>query len=72
MLPLDKMLNKSDFLYLVNAGCIKPLCDFLEQDTKIVQVALDGLDNILKIGESEKEQTNNINEMANQIKCVED
>ncbi|KAF6766120.1 importin alpha protein [Ephemerocybe angulata] len=41
--------------YLVSQGCIKPLCDLLTMmDNKIIQVALDGLDNILKIGESDK------------------
>ncbi|KAF9022934.1 importin alpha protein [Hymenopellis radicata] len=41
--------------YLVSQGCIKPLCDLLAMmDNKIIQVALDGLDNILKIGEMDK------------------
>jgi len=41
--------------YLVSQGCIKPLCDLLTMmDNKIIQVALDGLDNILKIGEQDK------------------
>lgn len=41
--------------YLVSQGCIKPLCDLLTMmDNKIIQVALDGLDNILKIGEIDK------------------
>ncbi|KAF2742032.1 ARM repeat-containing protein [Sporormia fimetaria CBS 119925] len=42
--------------YLVQCGCIKPLCDLLAcPDNKIIQVALDGLDNILKVGEMDKE-----------------
>jgi importin subunit alpha-1 len=42
--------------YLVSQGCIKPLCDLLTMmDNKIIQVALDGLDNILKIGELDKQ-----------------
>lgn len=41
--------------YLVNCGCIKPLCDLLScPDNKIIQVALDGLENILKVGELDK------------------
>ncbi|KAJ3108068.1 Importin alpha subunit (Karyopherin alpha subunit) (Serine-rich RNA polymerase I suppressor protein) [Phlyctochytrium planicorne] len=41
--------------YLVSQGCIKPLCDILTaSDAKIVQVALDGLENILKVGEMDK------------------
>ncbi|EPQ28169.1 uncharacterized protein PFL1_04496 [Pseudozyma flocculosa PF-1] len=42
--------------YLVSQGCIKPLCDLLTgMDNKIIQVALDGLENILKVGEMDKE-----------------
>ncbi|KIY50565.1 ARM repeat-containing protein [Fistulina hepatica ATCC 64428] len=41
--------------YLVQQGCIKPLCDLLTMmDNKIIQVALDGLDNILRVGEMDK------------------
>ncbi|PVU84498.1 hypothetical protein BB560_007336 [Smittium megazygosporum] len=44
--------------YLVEAGCIKPLCDLLTcMDNKIIQVALDGLENILKVGQYIQEQT---------------
>jgi importin subunit alpha-1 len=42
--------------YLVQCGCIKPLCDLLAcPDNKIIQVALDGLENILKVGDMDKE-----------------
>lgn len=42
--------------YLVSAGCIRPLCDLLTcADVRIVTVALEGLENILKVGETEKE-----------------
>lgn len=45
----------SQIRYLVTQGCIKPLCDLLTMmDNKIIQVALDGLDNILKVGEMDK------------------
>jgi hypothetical protein len=52
-------LNKPDQIkYLVNEGCIKPLCDILtSMDNKIILVALDGLDNILKVGDMEKVNT---------------
>ncbi|CAJ1940903.1 unnamed protein product [Sphenostylis stenocarpa] len=41
--------------YLVNQGCIKPLCDLLGcPDPRIVTVCLEGLENILKVGEAEK------------------
>uniref|UniRef100_A0A674DA71 Importin subunit alpha n=1 Tax=Salmo trutta TaxID=8032 RepID=A0A674DA71_SALTR len=43
--------------YLVNLGCIKPLCDLLTvMDSKIVQVALNGLENILRLGDQEAKQ----------------
>lgn len=42
--------------YLVSQGCIRPLCDLLAcPDNKIIQVALDGLENILKVGEMDKD-----------------
>merc|ERR1712098_846652 len=40
--------------FLVQQGCIPPLCDLLTvMDSKIVQVALNGLENILRLGEQE-------------------
>lgn len=59
-------LNKPDQIrYLVSQGCIRPLCDILVcQDNKIIQVALDGLENILKVGELEKELTNGVNQFS--------
>lgn len=40
--------------YLVDANCIHPLCDLLTVgDAKIVTIALEGLENILKVGESD-------------------
>ncbi|KAK8209864.1 armadillo-type protein [Phyllosticta capitalensis] len=50
-------LQKPDQIrYLVAQGCIKPLCELLAcPDNKIIQVALDGLENVLKVGEMDKE-----------------
>lgn len=43
-------------------GCIKPLCDLLTlMDSKIVQVALNGLENILRLGELEAKRGGGIN-----------
>jgi len=40
--------------YMVQQGCIKPLCDLLTaSDARIVTVALEGLENILKVGEKD-------------------
>ncbi|KAI9311423.1 armadillo-type protein [Dichotomocladium elegans] len=49
-------LNKPDQIkYLVAEGCIKPLCDILmNMDNKIIMVTLDGLENILSVGELER------------------
>ncbi|KAF9580722.1 Importin alpha subunit (Karyopherin alpha subunit) (Serine-rich RNA polymerase I suppressor protein) [Lunasporangiospora selenospora] len=59
-------LNKPDQIkYLVSQGCIRPLCDILIcMDNKIIQVALDGLENILKVGEIEKEATGGLNQYS--------
>jgi len=52
--------QRSDWLFLddrflVSQGCIKPLCDLLVcPDPRIVTVCLEGLENILKVGEAEK------------------
>lgn len=37
---------------LVQCGCIKPLCELLTvNDARIITVALEGLENILKVGQ---------------------
>ncbi|KAE8706434.1 Importin alpha, alpha,aimp alpha,impa-1,impa1 isoform 4 [Hibiscus syriacus] len=42
-------------VFLVSQGCIKPLCDLLNcPDPRIVTVCLQGLENILKVGEADK------------------
>ncbi|KAI9307778.1 armadillo-type protein [Cunninghamella echinulata] len=45
-------LNKPEQIqYLVSQGCIKPLCDVITiMDNRLILVALDGLENILKVG----------------------
>ncbi|KAK6435614.1 Importin subunit alpha-1 [Oleoguttula sp. CCFEE 5521] len=50
-------LQKPDQIrFLVAQGAIRPLCDLLAcPDNKIIQVALDGLENILKVGDMDKE-----------------
>lgn len=46
--------------FLVTQGCIKPLCDLLIcPDPRIVTVCLEGLENILKVGEADKESGQN-------------
>lgn len=43
--------------YLVEEGCIRPLCELLTvMDAKIVQVALSGLENILRLGDQDAKQ----------------
>lgn len=40
--------------FLVQQGCIRPLCDLLTvTDPKIVTIALEGLENILKVGDGQ-------------------
>lgn len=41
----------------MSLNCIKPMCDLLTvMDSKIVQVSLNGLENILRLGEQESKQ----------------
>merc|ERR1712146_119372 len=48
--------------YLVSQGCIKPLCDLLTcNDPRLVTVALEGIENVLKAGEQEAPGNNGQN-----------
>ena len=43
----------------MSQGCIKPLCDLLTcSDPRIITVCLEGLENILRVGEAEKNAGN--------------
>ncbi|GLT88433.1 hypothetical protein SLE2022_064600 [Rubroshorea leprosula] len=56
--------------FLVSQGCIKPLCDLLIcPEPRIVTVCLEGLENILKVGEADREMGlhNGINLYAQMI-----
>ncbi|KAK3160004.1 hypothetical protein QOZ80_1BG0054050 [Eleusine coracana subsp. coracana] len=56
--------------YLASEGCIKPLCDLLVcPDSRIITVCLEGLENILKVGEQEKTSgaTGEVNVFAQMI-----
>ncbi|CAN8295880.1 unnamed protein product [Cochlearia groenlandica] len=47
--------NHDQIKFLVSQGCIKPLCDLLTcPDPRVITVTLEGLENILKVGEAEK------------------
>jgi len=51
--------------YIVSQGCIKPLCDLLLcSDTRIITVALEGLENILRVGEKDAKSSSGLNEYA--------
>ena len=44
--------------FLVQQGCIKPMCDLLScSDARIVTVALEGLENILKVGACDRDDS---------------
>ena len=54
--------------HLVQCGCIKPLCDLLTcSDARIITVALEGLENILKVGEKDAKSSNQLNQYATLI-----
>jgi HEAT repeat protein len=58
--------SPEQIMHLVSLGCIKPLCDLLEvKDAKVVIVALEGLENILRVGEQQK--TGEFNDIATLI-----
>lgn len=59
------MLLLHTFRFLVEQNCIAPLCDLLTvMDAKIVQVALNGLENILRLGEQDAKLHNGTNPYA--------
>ena len=54
--------------FLVQQGCIPPLCELLvASDAKIVNVALEGLENILKVGQTDSAVSGQPNYMAQVI-----
>ena len=54
--------------FFVSQGCIRPLCDLLSvSDPRIVTIALEGLENILKVGEQDAKATGSHNMMATYI-----
>jgi len=58
--------------YLVSQGCIKPLCDLLSSsDARIITVALEGLENILRVGEKDARGTGGVNVYAQYIEEAE-
>lgn len=61
-------LTRIPFRYIIDQGAIPPLCELLSvADAKIIQVALNGLDNILKLGAAEVKRTNGQNPYAMMI-----
>ncbi|XP_022872845.1 importin subunit alpha-1-like isoform X2 [Olea europaea var. sylvestris] len=46
--------------FLVHEGCIKSLCDLLvsPNEARVIKLRLEGFENILKVGEAEKNQDN--------------
>lgn len=54
--------------YLVQKGCIAPLCDLLRsKDARTVTVVLEALENILSIGERVSEDNDGVNKYADYI-----
>lgn len=57
--------NPQQIRYLVSLGCIPPLCDLLNSNnSKVIMVALEGLENILRVGENDKVQTSMVNKFS--------
>lgn len=45
--------------FLVESGCIEPLCNVLSvTDHKVIEVALDGIENILRVGDQSRNEDN--------------
>jgi len=56
--------------HLVEEGLIEPMCDLmLSNDTRMVLVALEGLGNILKVGEREAKSKSGVNLFAQKVEA---
>lgn len=54
--------NHEQIRYLVNQGCLRPLCDLLTcSDPRIISVALEGIENILRVGSKDAKATGTSN-----------
>lgn len=54
--------SQEQIRFLVHQGCIQPLCNLLSVlDNRIVLVALNGLEHILKSGQDDSQLNNGIN-----------
>jgi importin subunit alpha-6/7 len=57
--------SENQIIYLVDQGCIPLLCDLLSgNDPKIIKIALKGIENILKVGETDSVNHGGQNQMA--------
>ncbi|CAH2039092.1 unnamed protein product [Thlaspi arvense] len=64
--------NHEQTKFLVDEGCIKPLCDFLAcPDPRVITVTLEALENILKVGEADKGNNGDYNLYAQMIEDAE-
>ncbi|KAH8743334.1 armadillo-type protein [Diaporthe sp. PMI_573] len=60
------LLKPDQIYYLVAQGCIKPLCDLLGcPDNETIQIALHGLENILKVGKADKQAAGDTPDASN-------
>lgn len=60
--------NDEQIHFIVKQGCIKPLCDILTvQDVKVMEVALDALENILRVGQKQADANDVDNVYAQMI-----
>jgi importin subunit alpha-6/7 len=58
-------MGMDPFRYIIEQSAIGPLCELLNvADAKIIQVAFNGLENILKLGAEEARRTNGPNPFA--------
>jgi len=58
--------SEEQIKYLVSQGCIKPLCDLLTcNDPRLVTVALEGIENVLKAGELDATTNSSTNPYTN-------
>ncbi|KAK7274368.1 hypothetical protein RIF29_15453 [Crotalaria pallida] len=66
-------INLCPLVKLPRLGCIKPLCELLIcPDPRIITVCLEGLENILKVGEAEKNIVGNTGDVNMYAQMIDD
>ena len=64
-ITVESLIDPKQIRYLVSQGGIKALCDLLDyKNLDVIQKALNSLENIIRVGEAEKDEFCGVNQYA--------